>query len=825
MRAFALAQDFRFALRQIRRAPLFAASAILTLALGVGANTGVFSLLNGYLRPLPVPNGDRIVVVAAEFPGDETGFRYRFSFSTLEDFRSMTRVFSDVFGFDTRIGGLTAGGKSTQFVYHIVTGNFFAGLQIAPAAGRLFVPGEGEHAGAETVIVLGHTYWLRRFGGDPAVVGRAVRLDGDVARIIGVAPEGFHGLYQGAEMEGYVPIGGWHGPQKQMERLFTDRTFRFLTMVARLQPGVTLEGAQDAVNVLAHRLQATYPAEKNVKARVLSEPLARPIPMRFLSDLIPLVRLSMLGLAALVLLIACMNVANLLLVRATVRQREMAVRTALGSDRARLLQLLFAESVLLSICGTVAGLLLARWATDLFLGSLNVAIDLPLNLDFHYDWRVFSYAALMALGTGVVMGVVPAFRASRVRIAGFLHDGGHGGSAGVSRQRLRSALVVAQVAGSLVLLVVAGLFVRSLHRAEWVDLGFDPSHVLNARLDPHQIGYTLERSDNFYDELDRRIRSLAGVESVSMAFSVPLGYIHDACLITPEGVPLRDDEPHGLVGCNPVTSEYFATMRIPIVKGRAFTPHDTKSSAPVVIVNETLAGRLWPHANPIGKRVNMPRVGDSAWEVVGVARDSKYLAVFEKPLPHVYLAMTQTPSFLRIVQVRTTGEPEGLAMSIQKEVQALDADMPVADLKTMQQTIDGGMGFLMFRIGAIQATAMGVLGLLLAIVGVYGVVSYGASQRTREMGIRLALGAGPAHVRALVLRQGLLLVTAGIACGLLIAAGVTRLLSTFFFLVSASDGLTFAVVTAVLSAIALMACYLPARRAMRLDPMAALRHE
>ncbi len=825
MGAFALAQDFRFALRQIRRAPLFAASAVLTLALGVGANTGVFSLLNGYLRPLPVPHGERLVVIAAEFPEDETGFRYRFSYPALADYRAATDVFSDVFGFDTRIGGLAAGGKATQFVYHIVTGNFFTALQVAPAAGRLFEPGEGEHAGAEGVIVLGHAYWMRRFGGDPAVVGAAVRLDGYPARIIGVAPAGFHGLYQGAEMEGYVPMGVWRGRRAQSDRLFTDRAMRILTMVARLRPGVTMDGAQAAVDVVARRLQVAYAAERTVTARVIPEPLARPVPMRFLSDLIPLIQASMLGLAALVLLISCMNVANLLLVRATVRQREMAVRTALGSNRLQLVRLLIAESLLLSIAGTVAGLLLARWATDVFLGSLNVAIDLPLNLDFHYDWRVFGYAALMALGTGVVMGVVPALRASRVRIAGFLHDGGHGGSAGMARQRLRSGLVVAQVAGSLVLLVVAGLFVRSLQRAQWVDLGFDPSHVLNVRLDPHQLGYTLDRSDTFYEELDRRIRRIPGVETVSMAFSIPLGYIFEACLIAPEGQPIREDEPRSGVGCNPVTPEYFETMRIPMVGGRPFTLHDTKDSAHVVIVNETLAKRLWPDANPICKRVSLPRLDDSLWEVVGVARDSKYFAVFESALPHLYMPMTQNSSFLRIVQIRTTGAPQALAGSIQREVQALDPDMPLADLKTMQQTIDGGMGFLLFRVGAIQATAMGVLGLLLAIVGVYGVVSYGASQRTREMGIRLALGARPGNVRALVLKQGLGLVTAGILLGLVVAAAFTRFLAKFFFLVSATDGPTFTIVTALLAVIALVACYLPAHRAMRLDPIAALRHE
>jgi predicted permease len=825
MTAWSVGQDIRFALRQMRRAPVFALSAVLTLALGVGANTGIFSLLNGYLRPLPVPHADRLVVLASEMPGDETGFRFRFSYPALNDYRGGTNAFSQVFAFDTRIAGLTAHGKTTQFVYHAVSGNFFAGLQIAPLVGRVLQPGEGEHSGGETVVVLGYQFWQRRFGGDPGVVGGVVRLDGFPARIIGVTPPGFHGLYQGADIEGYVPLGALRGRASQTGRLFTDRTIRFLTVAARLQPGVTLKAAQAAVDVVSQRLQRAYPQEKDVSARVLPEPLARPVPMRFLSDLLPLIRGSMLGLAALVLLIACMNVANLLLVRATVRQREMAMRAALGSSRARLVRLLIVESLLLAIAGTGGGLLLAHWATGLFLGSLDVAVDIPLNLDFHYDWRVFLYASSIAAIIGGLMGLVPALRASRTRVTGLLHDGGHGTSSGAGRQRLRSGMVIAQVAGSLVLLIVAGLCIRSTQRAQMLDLGFDPSNVLTVRIDPHQIGYDGPRSTAFYDELDRRIRAMAGVESVGMAFSVPMGYILDGCVIAPEGQVIATDEPRSDVGCNTVSSEYFDTLRIPIVKGRRFTEQDDPSSSHVVILNETLARRLWPGADPIGKKVVVPRYDGRVWEVVGIARDSKYMAVYESALPHLYFSIRQSPSFMRVIYVRSTAPPESLAGLVEREIQTLDRDMPIADLKSMTHIVQGGMGFLLFRIGTLQAGAMGILGLLLAVVGVYGVVSYGATQRTREMGIRLALGADPAIVRGLVLRQGAALVIGGIVCGLLLAGGVTRLLSRFFFLVGATDITTFAIVTALLSTVALVACYLPARRAMRVDPMIALRHE
>ena len=825
MAFWSIGQDVRFALRQMRRAPAFAIGAVLTLALGIGANTGIFSLLNGYLRPLPVPHADRIVVLAAEMPGDETGFRYRFSYAALNDYRAQTRVFSSVFAFDTRISGMTTGGKTTQFVYHAVTGDFFTGLQMTPLLGRYLEPGEGEHAGGETVIVLGYQFWQRRFGGNPDVVGITVRIDGQPARIVGVAPPGFHGLYQGADIEGYVPLGALRGRAAQTGRLFTDRTLRFLTVVARLQPGVTLATAQAAVDVVAQRLQREYPQEKGITARVIPEPMARPIPMRFLSDLIPLIQGSMLGLAGLVLLIACMNVANLLLVRATVRQREMAMRAALGSGRARLVRLLLVESLLLAFAGTAAGLVMARWATGLFVGSLNVAVNIPLNLDFHYDWRVFLYAAAIAAVTGSLMGLVPAVRASRTQVTALLHDGGHGGSAGGGKQRLRSAMVVAQVAGSLVLLIVAALCVRNSQRAQMVDLGFDPSNVLTLRVDPHQVGYDGPRATAFYEEVDRRLRALPAVQSFAMAFSVPMGYIFDGCVAAPEGQVAPADEPQADVGCNSVTPEYLDLMRIPMLKGRGFTRKDDESSARVVVINETLARRLWPGQEAIGRRLVVPRFEGRLWEVVGVARDSKYLAVFEQPLPHLYFAMRQSPSFMRVLYVRSSAPPELLGPLVEREIQALDPDVPIADLKSMTRVIEGGMGFLLFKVGTLQAAAMGVLGLLLAVVGVYGVASYGASQRTREMGIRLALGADPAVVRGLVLHQGAVLVIGGIACGLLAAAGVTRTLARFFFLAGSTDITTFAAVTALLSAIALVACYLPARRAMRVDPMVALRHE
>jgi putative ABC transport system permease protein len=358
-----------------------------------------------------------------------------------------------------------------------------------------------------------------------------------------------------------------------------------------------------------------------------------------------------------------------------------------------------------------------------------------------------------------------------------------------------------------------------------MQLGFDPDNVLTMRVNPHQNGYSMPRTIEFYDELDRRLRVLAGVDAVASAFSVPMGWIFDSCQVVREGEVIEPDAPQASVGCNPVTPTYFDTMRIRIVQGRGFSDHDTDTTTPVVIVNETLAKRLWPGQNPIGRRITLPRLKSSSWQVVGVAQDGKYLAVFEDPLPHVYFAMEQNPTFMRVLHLRTAMAPQVLAPLVEREIHALDPDISVADVKTVRQIIQGGLGFLIVRVGAMQATAMGLLGLLLSAVGVYGVVSYGASQRTREMGIRLALGAEPRTVGGIVLRQGASLVAAGILCGLVVTMIVTRAISRFFVLVSATDMPTFAAVTALLSLIALIACYLPARRAMRVDPIVALRHE
>jgi predicted permease len=819
-------RDLWYAARMLVRAPAFALVAILTLALGTAANTATFGLINDLLRPLPVPSADRIVIIAAGSPGDDTGLRYRFSLPALLDYRQATGVFRDVFGYDTRLGGFTLHGTTTEFTFHMVTGNFFSGLGVLPAAGRLFRPGEGESAGAERVVVLGYRYWQTHLAGDTAILGTTVLLDGAPTRIVGVAAEGFHGLFSGLDLDGYVPLSTGSTDPHDTDRLLHDRAFHGLTMGARLDPGVPIGTAETAAAALETTLGTRYPAtDGHTSVRILPEPLARPVPLRFLGRILPIIKGLLFILSALVLLIACMNVTNLMLVRMTVRQREMAVRASLGASRTQLARLLLSESLVLALAGGAAGLVLGETAIRLVIGSVHIPVSVPLHFDTPIDWPLFSYALSAAVAAGALVGILPAIRASRAAVTDLLHDGSRGQSGGAGRQRIRSVLVVAQVAGSLVLLVMAGLAARNLQAAQWMDLGFDPTNLLTVQLNPHEVGYTVERSTAFYQELERRLAGLPSVESVSSALAVPLGYIYPGAPVEAEGRTAPTDEPPAPVGYDAVSPSYFETMRLPILRGRAFTDHDTLDGTRVMIVNATLAARLWPGQDAIGKRVAMPDATSPLWQVVGIARDGKYIAVFEEPLPYFYLPEAQNPTVLRTLEIRSAVALDRLNASVAHEITALDPEVPVPAMHTMRESIEGGFGFLLVKIGATEATGLGLIGVLLAVVGLYGVVSYGASQRTREIGIRLALGADSGHVRRLVLGQGVRLVAFGLAIGLALTFATTHAVAKVVLLVSASDPLAFGGVTVVLALVALLACYLPARRVTQVDPIVALRHE
>ncbi|HEX8984705.1 MAG TPA: ABC transporter permease [Bryobacteraceae bacterium] len=817
----------RHAIRQLRHDPGLTLLVALTVALGVGVNTGLFSLVNALHRPLPVRDAGRLVVLAtrhnAEGPGVE-GMEYRFTYPALADFRNQSRSFSDLIAFDFGIGGIGAGNKPQQFFFSYVTGNYFSALGIKPAAGRLFVPGEGEAPDAGAGVVLGYSCWQKMFGGDPGAIGRQVRINGAPATIVGVAEKRFHGTYANMELDGFVPLSLLTRSQNlDLRNFFHNRTTPRLTLMGMLKPGVTRRQAQSEAEVIARRLERQYPAtDKGISVSILPEPWARPAPVRSLVAAAPFVAALFLLLGAFVLVLACMNIGNILLVRAAAREREMAVRAALGSGRPRLIRQVLAESLLLALIGGAAGVILGAWASDAA-GAVRIMGNWPAVLDLSFDWRVFSYALAATLLAGIGAGLWPALAASRADIAAVLHECGRSASATRGGRRLRSALVVAQVAGSLTLLIVAGIFVRSLEKARSMDLGFDPRHLARFTMDTAQAGYGRERTTAFYRELERRVRELPGIDSASMSSTVPMSFAMDAENIEVEGQSAALRRP--MVLFNSVTPDYFRTMRIDLRRGRGFRDSDKEGAPRVAIVNEVMARRLWPNQDPQGKRFRIGRTGEAWWEVVGVARDGKYMVLFEPPTPFFYVPAAQQYYSRRALQVRSPLPADALIQRVEREIRALDPEMPVSEAGMMEEALEGGSGFWGFRLGAYLSGATGLVGLALAVVGIYGVVSYAAGQRTREIGIRMALGAGKREVFRLVLGQGMALVASGVLAGIAGAWVLAHLMNRWVYSAIQADPAAFVFTSAFLAALALWACYVPARRAMRLGPMDALRHE
>lgn len=825
-----LFQDLRFASRQLIKNPGFTLIATLTLALGIGVNSILFALINGYLlRPLPVSAPQQIVVLPARQGSDLLQLWY-VSYPALQDFRHQAdATFSDIFADQYGLGGLSFEGHANHFLCSIVTGNYFSGLGVQPALGRLFQPGEGEKPGSASIVVLGYSFWQKRLGGDPNIVGKQVLIDGEPATVLGVVAKEFHGTNFAMEMDGYVPLSMATDPRFPPD-FWGNRRIRQFNMMARLRPGVSLAQAQSAIDIITERLSKEYPAtDRDIKVRVVPERQARPSPIT--GSFVPVIAGLFLVLAALLLLLACMNVANLLLVRATVRQREMTIRAALGAGRMRLIRQTLTESLLLAFLGGCLGVLLADWSkrASESLPFLHLETNLPLSVDlnFGFDWRVFSYSLLAVLLAGIFIGLWPALRASSNIVAG-LRDGGRGGSGGSSGNRVRRFLVVAQVGGSLMLLIVSGLFLRSLQRAQRANLGFDPQNLLNLTLNTGEAGFNQARSDEFYRELKDKVRVLPGVESASLACVVPMGNL-PPCQGGPgyvKGRPLAPgQQPPQIAGAS-IDPDYLHTMRVSLLQGRAFTNFDDDKAPKVAIVNQAMAARLWPGENPIGKSFSTKGPDGPFWEVVGVAQDGKYMFIAWSHQAFFYIPDAQNHAPVRVLHVRASGlSAEALIPSVRDIVHNLAPDLPILDLKSMRRSLSGTNGYFFFRVGAFVAAVMGLLGLFLSVVGVYGVVSFAESQRTREIGIRLALGASRSQISGLVLQQGATLVLAGIIAGLLASLALTRLIRNMLIETSATDPLTFVSVTMILAAIGLWACYVPARRAMRVDPAVALRCE
>jgi macrolide transport system ATP-binding/permease protein len=817
-------QDLRFAFRALANSPWFAALSVVTLALGIAVNTSIFSIINGFLlRPMPLPHPEQIAVLALQQNGDKD--LQKFSYPDYLDLRDQSASVGDLIAYRITLGGLTADNRGDHCIATRVTGNYFSTLGLQPALGRLILPTEGQTPGADPVLVLGYSYWQKRFAGDKNILGKQVEMNGHPLTIVGVTPPGFHGTYSIIDSDLYLPLSANIGykNEKQVEETWTHREERSLSLIARLKPGVDLKQAQASLNVVAQRLAEQHPdADKGISVRAFPEQLARPEPDP--DNSLPSISIAFLALAALVLLVACFNVTNVLLVRASARQREMAIRAALGAGRMRLVRQYLTESLLLAVLGAAGGMLLTYWATR-FLSSIPLGTDLPIQLKFVPDVRVYLFALGAALVTGLIVGVFPAFRVARRDVSSVLHDGARGSSGGRRRQIVRGSLVAAQVAGSLVLLIVAGLFVRSLSKAQTIYLGLNPANVLDFSLDVQQVGYQEARGRAFYRELDSRLRALPGVVSVAQAFSVPLGVMSADDPVIVEGHAIGPGQQPPTVQYNMISPAYFETLRIPVHQGRVFTEADNEKAPSVAIVNQAMAKKFWPDQNPLGRRFSTKSAYGPFIEIIGVVQDGKYKGVVEDPQPHFYLPLSQSYMPLRTIHIRSSVSLETLSTQVQSQVRELAPNLAISELQTMDQALQGLNGFLFFRLGAQLTGAMGLLGLVLAVVGVYSVASYAAAQRTQEIGIRMAIGATPGDILKMVLRQGLGIVAIGLLVGLAAAFAGTRLLGDLFYGVKPSDPVTYASVATLLLAVALLACWIPARRATRVSPTVALRFE
>ena len=809
-------KDVVFTTRLLRKSPIFTATVILTIGLGVGVNTAVFSVVNAIiLRPLPVRNSDRLAVIASQNTSNRT--LRGMSFPDVQDYRAAARdLFEDIAGYSVGFLGLARqGGRPERVLVTWITGNYFPLLDVPPVLGRVVRPDEGGPGRTDAVVVLGYSTWQRRFGGDPSVVGEIVKVNGQPCTIVGVVPPEFVGTFAFSESELYLPLN-WSGAGD-----FDNRHARGLHVLARLRPEVTIEKAQAAMSVVAERLARQHPdSNADVAVRVLPERFARPEEDQFRSN--ALVAAIMLALVALVMIVAAVNVTNLLLARATGRRQEFAIRAALGAGRGRLVQQMVTESLMLAALGGGAGLLFGAGAARL-LATMRLPGDLPVRFDFALDGRVLAYALAVALVTGLLVGFVPAVRISATDLERTLRQS-RDGSPGRPGHRIRGFPVAAQIAVCFVLLAAAGLFVRSLVEAERADLGFRPDGVLNVHMDVGQLGYTEAQGRAFFEEVDRRVRAIPGVETMSFAFTIPMGYIRVGDTVEAEGQPV-DSNTRLSAGKNIVSSEYFQTMGMQVIRGRSFSDGDSEQSRPVALVNQHLADLLWPGQDPIGRRFRSGGPEASWVEVVGVTRTGKYRFLFEDPQPYFYVPIVQEYTGLRVLQIRTSMPPESLAPAVQRAIQVLEPDLPLYDVQSMSHALGSGLGFFPVRVGAVSAASLGLLAFVLAIVGLYGVISYLTSQRTREIGVRMAIGATRSDIVRLVLREGSKLVLSGLAAGLLVTLACSRIVESFLFGISARDPLTLVIVAPILGCVALIACAIPAWRAAGVNPAVALRSE
>ncbi|HET9528779.1 MAG TPA: ABC transporter permease [Blastocatellia bacterium] len=804
-----LLQDVRYALRMLVRNPGFTAAAVIALALGIGANTAIFSVVNSMLlRPLPFKDSENLLQV---WETQESKGRYKIpaSYPNFKDWKEQSQVFEDVIAYTEWSFNLTGAGEPERIKGAIVSPAFFSTLGLTPILGRDFLP-EEDQAGKNLVAVLGETLWHRRFNSDPAVIGRSITLGGKSFTVIGVVARGAQVPVLSSEVELFAPVT--HGFALQ------GRAAHYLSVIARLKDGVAPEQAEAEMATIAGRLAEQYP-DANASRSIRLVPL--------LEEIVGDFRLSLgvlLGAVLFVLLIASANVANMLLARATTRRKEIAIRSALGAGRSRLIRQLLTESVLLALVGGTLGLLLALWGVD-SLAALSPA-DVPRIAELGIDGRVLLFTFSVSLLTGVLFGLFPAFQASRFNLNETLKEGGRSASGGSSRHRVRSLLVISEVALSIMLLAGAGLLIRSFILLQKVDPGFNSAGVLTMQINLSPPRYTKAAPVlAFHKQILDRVKSIPGVQSATTRSAVPLGDDFSYLSFMKEGVPV-DPADRPVAFYNAVGHEYFDTMQIPVIRGRQFDERDVRGTTNVAIINETLAERFFAGEDPLGRRITLndedPKEEDWA-TIVGIVRDTKSINLDDEPAAETYMPYAQQPEAGFVLMIRAGAGMTGLADAVRKEVLSLDPEQPVHSIKPLDRVKAESIAAPRFRtllLGLFAALAM-----LLAAVGIYSVMSYSVAQRSHEFGIRMALGAKTSDVLKMVLRDGLALTIAGMVIGLAASFALTRWLSSLLFKVEATDPITFVAVSLLIVGVALTACFVPARRATRVDPIVALRYE
>jgi putative ABC transport system permease protein len=812
-----LLQDMRYGIRMLMKNPGFTIIAVVTLALGIGANTAIFSVVNAeLLRPLPFRESGRIVSVATANSRMHTS-NGSTSYPDFVDWRAQNQVFEKMAVYTDTTFTLTGQENSAHLEGASVSADTFDLLGVSPELGRTFQPEEDEPN--HHVAIISDRLWKQQFGGDPKIIGRVITLDNEGYTVIGVMPADFRYPLQREPEAIWSTMSPIRESSDDSSPITQQRGAHFLSCIARLRPGVTLAQAQAAMDVIASSLSKQYPdSNKYIGVHLSSE-------QERLTGAIRPALLVMMIAVGLVLLIACVNVANLLLARATTRGREIAIRTAMGAARTRVVRQLLTESLLLAIFAGVLGTALAFWGSDVLV-RLSPE-NLPRVGEIRIDGWALAFTASLSLLTGILFGLAPALQSTHSNIVEALKEGALSTTAGRSRHGLRSSLVIVEMALALILLVSAGLLIRSLIRLQNVNPGFDAHNVMTAALDLPDAKYPDPKKVEFSRELISELQALPGVQSAAGIFPLPMSGDEIRTSFQIEGRPVaKSEEPRTSI--RSATPNYFGTMRIPLLQGRDFTDRDDAARSLVVVVNQAFARQFFPGENPIGKhiRLGIPKYGDEKplREIVGVVGNVKFEDLTAEWMPESYIPFAQLQLFgsLTIV-VRSAKDPEGLAKPIASVVQSIDKDLPTYAPKTVEQYLNGTIAVPRFNTFLLAIFA--ALAMLLTAVGLYGVISYTVAQRTHEIGIRMALGAQPGDMLRLVVGQGMRLALLGVGLGLVAALGLTRFLSSLLFGVSSTDPVSFAVVVVMLFAVVLLACYIPARRAMRVDPMVALRYE